>query len=466
MDKTVIVVGAGIKGLYVARELRDLGFKVTLLERQNTAGGKIKTIRSPTCSHGAFAEMGAMRILESNTTILQLLKELSIPIIPFIGDNDNAPFCINNQVGRIKDLNLGVLIDAGLVEYNVIEMANGLFRHMTFDQVLDLAFQDAEVFIHEKNNGEAMKICEFLSVPGEGEQVRECAKVILDLRFGKTGHKNDLLEFVQYRNNSSEKQYTIKDGYDTVIYSLIQELSKRNVQMVWKSEVISVDYSKKGYVKVVCKKPGRDRTETFLTHSVLFASTSLHKIEFTPDLPHNHQEIIIEKILQRCVPAMKSVLRFNDCFWQKPEHGEVIGGACIFGPSMINQIRLPPFYCKEEGYIMIYLSGEPVHDWFNLSVEDRINVALEAISKLFPSMKGGTRRYFKDMSEVVWNEPGSGAYILFEPEEMRDSMHPVDRLVFSPVPRGWVEDALKDGNIAVQQIKDIFKQSHKFHHLP
>ena len=168
--------------------------------------------------------------------------------------------------------------------------------------------------------------------------------------------------------------------------------------------------------------------------------------------------MIHEKILKGCVPAMKSVLRFDDCFWQKQEHGGVIGGTCMFGPSLISKLLLPPFYCKEEGYIMIYLSGEPVHDWLTLSVEDRINVALEAIGKLFPSMKGGARKHFKDMSEVVWNEPGSGAYILYTPEEMGDAMKPVDRLVFSSVPRGWVEYALIDGKSAVQQIQKIFQQ--------
>ena len=92
-----------------------------------------------------------MRILESNTNVLQLLRDLSIPIIPFISENENAPYCINNQVGRMKDLNLGVLIDAGLVDDRILKIS-GLCRQMTFDQVLDLAFHDAEDFIQTKNN--------------------------------------------------------------------------------------------------------------------------------------------------------------------------------------------------------------------------------------------------------------------------------------------------------------------------
>ena len=110
---------------------------------------------------------------------------------------------------------------------------------------------------------------------------------------------------------------------------------------------------------------------------------------------------------------------------------------------------------------MIYLVGEPVNDWLNLSEEERINTVLEAMEKLFPSIEGRIREHFKGMSEAVWNETGSGAYLVFEPEKIRDAMQPVDRLVFSSVPRGWVEDALKDGKLAVEQIQKMFENKNE-----
>lgn len=44
--KTVVVIGAGISGLAVARKLTQQGFAVTVLEAQNKVGGRIKTDRS------------------------------------------------------------------------------------------------------------------------------------------------------------------------------------------------------------------------------------------------------------------------------------------------------------------------------------------------------------------------------------------------------------------------------------
>ena len=468
MDKTVIVVGAGIKGLYIARELSNLGYEVTILERSEKAGGKFETIRSPLFTDGAFAEMGAMRVLESDAKFLRLLKQLSIAITPFLEYNENAPYSINSHVGKTKDLNLGVLIDAGFVERYETENVDGLSREMTFDQIIDLAFENAEDVIHDQNNGKSMSIIEYLSIPGKGQFSRKCAKLILDLRLGKNFLSGELcpsvLEFLHYKKHASEKAFAIKDGFDSVIQSLINEHSEKSIKLVLQTEVISVDYSRPDYVEVFCKKVGLERIETFQANSVLFASPCLQKIKFTPQLPYVHQEMIHMKLLTECVPAVKSVLRFDDCFWQNKEHGGVVGGTCLYGPSLINQIRLPPFNCKEEGYVMIYLLGEPVHDWISISKEDRINEVLEALDSLFPSMKGNTRKNFKDISEVVWNEPGSGAYILFDAEKIRDTMKPVDRLVFSSVPRGWVEDTLTDGQLALEQIQNIFDHRKEMSH--
>ena len=42
----VIVIGAGIAGLAVARKLTTKGFQVTILEARNRIGGRIWTIKS------------------------------------------------------------------------------------------------------------------------------------------------------------------------------------------------------------------------------------------------------------------------------------------------------------------------------------------------------------------------------------------------------------------------------------
>ena len=84
----VTIVGAGIKGLFAARQLAKLGYQVTILERSQHAGGKIKTVRSGKIistdhnnnlmsAYPALVEMGPMRILETQSNTLKLLEELN-----------------------------------------------------------------------------------------------------------------------------------------------------------------------------------------------------------------------------------------------------------------------------------------------------------------------------------------------------------------------------------------------------
>lgn len=155
---------------------------------------------------------------------------------------------------------------------------------------------------------------------------------------------------------------------------------------------------------------------------------------------------------------MKCALLFEDSFWQQQEHGGVIGGTCWIGPSDVNQIYLPNIGTENGGYLMLYLRGEAMKRWLEHPLVQRKCKALDAIEQLFPFVKGQLKKHLKDFIEVVWDEAGSGAYFLTDAEKVRDTLQPIDRIVFSPVPRGWIDDALKDGQMTINQIKKIFRE--------
>ncbi len=80
----VVIVGAGIKGLFAARQLCRLGYNVTVLERAKQPGGKIKTVYSSetlieenlvakdiNLHSYSCVEMGAMRILDNQQETLK-----------------------------------------------------------------------------------------------------------------------------------------------------------------------------------------------------------------------------------------------------------------------------------------------------------------------------------------------------------------------------------------------------------
>ena len=75
-----LIVGAGISGLYAARELckKHPSWSIALAERYKGLGG-----RTYSYTHrGIMWEMGAGRIHVSHTHLLKLLREYGLPFIP------------------------------------------------------------------------------------------------------------------------------------------------------------------------------------------------------------------------------------------------------------------------------------------------------------------------------------------------------------------------------------------------
>ena len=78
----VIVVGAGLSGLVSAYELGRAGYDVIVLEAQEEAGGRVRTLREP-FDDGLIAEAGAARIPPTHDRTLGYIDHFGIRTSPF-----------------------------------------------------------------------------------------------------------------------------------------------------------------------------------------------------------------------------------------------------------------------------------------------------------------------------------------------------------------------------------------------
>jgi len=74
MTKHVVVIGGGMAGTAAAYPLRSRGYKVTILERSDRLGGRIRS----ESVEGAAVEMGAGFITKSYTNVLAFLTETDL----------------------------------------------------------------------------------------------------------------------------------------------------------------------------------------------------------------------------------------------------------------------------------------------------------------------------------------------------------------------------------------------------
>ena len=466
----VTIVGGGIKGLFAARQLAKLGYQVTILERSQHAGGKIKTVRSRetiTTDHNnnaisacpALVEMGPMRILETQKNTLKLLEELELDVIPYIEDNGNAPFFINGKRCKVDNLNIGVLIDAGLISSDVLKTKSSLNRETSFTEVLTRSFKNIDEVLTQtigsnKIDGQ-ISVAEFLDIPGKDSELRKCAKVILDLRNGENGnhHFEAVDEFSNILKLHSGNPLSVKGGFDQIVSRLIEQLT--HCDILYDSEVIEIKHHGEQEVQVMFKTES-NQIKTLKSDGVIIACPAGQNIRFFPNLPTQHLKIF-DQLKASCIPALKCVLHFKQRFWEKKEHGNVFGGTCWISPSDTNQIILPSSESSDgSGYLMIYLRGDPVRRWLNCSKEVRIEKALSDVERLFPTAQNCIRDLFLALKEQPWDKEGEGAYVLQHAKAFRDKLITFGRIVFSPVPRPWIDDTLIDSQIAVDNLHKLF----------
>jgi monoamine oxidase len=100
---SVLVLGAGLAGMLAAYELRNAGYKVTVLEYQNRPGGRNYSVRggdkivevggaSQTVGYapGNYLNPGPWRIPHHHRTLLHYCKQFGVELEPFIQMNHNA----------------------------------------------------------------------------------------------------------------------------------------------------------------------------------------------------------------------------------------------------------------------------------------------------------------------------------------------------------------------------------------
>ena len=114
----VVVVGAGPAGLNAARTLARAGVDVTVLEADGRVGGRTRTERD-VFQNGQHGDMGASYIDIGQHRILELCRELEIPLTPGFAMQPDAKD--GGHPGRAQILRNRLILDGRALDEEEIE---------------------------------------------------------------------------------------------------------------------------------------------------------------------------------------------------------------------------------------------------------------------------------------------------------------------------------------------------------
>ncbi|MYW63617.1 FAD-dependent oxidoreductase [Streptomyces sp. SID8379] len=97
---TVAVIGGGVSGLACAYELTRRGLDVTVYERADRPGGRVRTHRFWDGTHG---ELGAMRLPANHHTTLHYVREFALPTRPFVNASPDTLLHLRGTRLRASD---------------------------------------------------------------------------------------------------------------------------------------------------------------------------------------------------------------------------------------------------------------------------------------------------------------------------------------------------------------------------
>ncbi|CAN5757948.1 flavin monoamine oxidase family protein [soil metagenome] len=410
---SVIVLGAGLAGMLAAYELTKAGYKVTVLEYQNRAGGRNWSVyggdtitemggatQKVGFADGNYLNPGPWRIPHHHRTLLHYCKAFNVELQPFIQFNHNAYVHNTDAFGgkpqRFKSLAadfegnvaelLGKAIDQkGLDASVTAEDAARLKEALREWGMLDKDMKYAKNLLSSEHRG-------FDRPPGGGVNGAPSPSEVFALK--------DVLDTKIWRNMA----FFMNEEFQTTMFQpvggmgMIGKAFAREVQplITYNAKVTKIDQAKKG-VTVTYSDTGTG----VVTQAKADWCVCTIPLTVLSQIENNMSEKMNAAIA--AVPYSNSVkigLEMKRRFW---EEDAAIYGGHSFTNQEISLISYPNNNFFKDGPAVLlgaFASGMGGYHLAGMTPEERIEAALAQGSVFHPE---SYRKEFLGGASVAWN---------------------------------------------------------------
>ena len=431
--KEVLILGAGLAGMAAAYELGKRGYKCTILEARERAGGRCWSIRKGSVNtevgqpvheaafdEGQYFNAGPSRIPHHHALTLYYCRELKVPVQVYNNVNENAYYFsegkgpLSNKKVRAREVHndvrgwmaelLAKAMDGGKVDA-------GMSKEETL-KVIEYLEAEGGLDIDKLYKASARR--GYIVSPGPGD------------REGKFGDPHSLLAMLQSGlldpdfYNVAEYTYELQGtlfqavgGMDRIAAAFEREVGAR---VRFRAEVTSIHNVEQG-VKVVYKDPTGEKVvqADFCICTIPLPVLSNIDHNFSSDASRAIDSVVY-------MSTGKIGLQFKRRFW---EEDEGIYGGITHTNNQLTQIFYPSYdYLSGKGILIGYYNfNEKAVATGNLSYEQREQLALDKGSLIHPQY----RQEFERSFSVSWHKTkyNLGGWALYSAEERQTLYKPL-----------------------------------------
>ncbi|GAB4198638.1 MAG: NAD(P)/FAD-dependent oxidoreductase [Thermoflexibacter sp.] len=336
-QSNVIVVGAGVAGMYAAYLLHNQGFEVTILEASAQWGGRVRALEG----FASFpVEIGAEEIHGENSLYYQIVRQANVEMFDSEGGENlylvNDELLSEERINENKHYKKALDLIEKIVNYDGEDIS--LQEYMD-KQKIDKSIQ------HILN-------AELANERGTSSSRLSMKGLAYEFQHWKAGYQTFML-----KNHSHS---AILKNYFASILDKIQ----------YNQEVKAIDYSE-DLVSIITQS-GQSFQASKVVLTVPLTILKANLINFYPVLP-KEKELAIQKIGMGA--GMKVILKFKQAFWGEHTNS-------IFG-QLVPEYWVTSFQRNENEYVLTALVNGVNAEFLSHQGEEAINSILNELDNIF-----------------------------------------------------------------------------------